>query len=132
MGQHHSHDEPCDRSSNGRADARPRLHAAAGASLPLSGLAWAAAPELSGAMGKAAGAWLASLDARQQARALLAWADPMRNGWHYVPRSRPGVALRDMSPAQAAAAWDLISSLLSARGLEQARAQLRSSARWAS
>src|SRR5262245_64384891 len=80
--------------------------AAAGAALPLSGslsgLAWAAAPELSQAMGKAAGAWLASLDARQQPHARMAWADPLRNAWHYVPRSRPGVALRDMKPAQAA------------------------------
>jgi hypothetical protein len=126
MGQHHSHGQPSDelRAGTSRRDFLGSS-AAAGACLPLSGLAWAAAPELSGTMGKAAGAWLASLDARQRARALLAWADPMRNGWHYVPRSRPGLALRDMSPAQAAAAWDLIASLLSARGLEQARAQLR-------
>ena len=96
MGQHHSHDQPSDelRAGTSRRDFLGSS-AAAGASLPLSGLAWAAAPELSGAMGKAAGAWLASLDARQRARALLAWADPMRNGWHYVPRSRPGLALRD-------------------------------------
>ena len=142
MGQHHSHDKSrdtdhdksydksYDKSHDKSLSAPSRRDflsstAAAGAALPLTGLAWAAAPELSQAMGKAAGAWLASLDQRQQVRALLAWADPQRNAWHYVPRSRPGVALRDMSQVQAAAAWDLISSLLSARGLEQARAQLR-------
>jgi hypothetical protein len=126
MGQHHSHDKPDDKAADGpsRRDVLG-TGAAAGAALPLSGLAWAAAPELSGAMGKAAGAWLASLEARQRSRALLAWADPMRNAWHYVPRNRPGLALREMSSAQAAAAWELIGALLSARGLSQARAQLR-------
>src|SRR5262245_46660729 len=125
MGQDHSHDKSGDKSPGPSRRAFLGSSAAAGAAVPLTGLAWAAAPELSGAMGKAAAAWLAALDVRQRARALLAWADPMRNAWHYVPRNRPGLALRDMSPAQAAAAWDLIGALLSARGLNQARAQLR-------
>jgi hypothetical protein len=121
-GRHEAGHEPGDGARDGPSR---RDVLGAGAAVPLSGLAWAAAPELSATMAKAAGAWLASLEARQQARALLPWADPMRNNWHYVPRSRPGLALRDMRPAQAAAAWELISSLLSARGLQQARAQLR-------
>ena len=93
-------------------------------SVPLSGLAWAALPEVSHDMAKAAGAWLATLAAGQQARGRLDWGDPQRKGWHYVPRNRPGVAFRDMNAAQAAAAWDLLGSLLSVRGLEQVRAQL--------
>src|SRR6185312_5346462 len=44
--------------------------------------------------------------------------------WHYVPRSRPGIALRAMSASQASAAWDLLGSLLSARGLAQVKGQL--------
>ncbi len=75
-------------------------------------------------MAKAAQAWLAALDSGQAARGRLDWADPRRDGWHYVPRSRPGLSLGEMQPAQAAAAWDLLASLLSARGLEQVRGQL--------
>jgi hypothetical protein len=98
--------------------------AAAGACLPLSALAFSAVPELAQAMAQVAQAWLGSLAPQDVARARLAWTDAGRNAWHYVPRSRPGVALREMTSAQAAAAWDLIATLLSARGLEQARGQL--------
>jgi hypothetical protein len=104
---------------------RAFLSAAAGASVPFAGPAWAALPELSQQMAKAAQAFLAALDARQSLRARLEWADPRRNSWHYVPRSRPGLSLAEMQPAQAAAAWDLLAALLSARGLSQVRAQLR-------
>ena len=117
MGHQHSHDRPSRRRFLGST-------AAAGASVPLSGLAWVALPELSQDMAKAARAWLSALTAAQLQRARLDWSDPLRTSWHYVPRSRPGIALREMSAAQMAAAWDLISSLLSARGLEQVRAQL--------
>ena len=48
----------------------------------------------------------------------------MRENWHYVPRARPGLALRAMDPKQTMAAWDLLGSLLSGRGLEQVRGQL--------
>ena len=117
MGHPPSHDRPSRRDVLGST-------AAAGAALPLASLAWAGVPELADDMGKAARAWLSLLAAGQRPRARLAWSDPLRNAWHYVPRSRPGIALRDMSPAQAAAAWDLISTLLSPRGLAQARGQL--------
>ena len=56
--------------------------------------------------------------------AQLEWTNRRRESWHYVPRSRPGVALRDMNAAQTAAAWDVLGSLLSARGLDQVRGQL--------
>jgi hypothetical protein len=75
-------------------------------------------------MAKAAGAWLASLGPDQAARARLAWSDPRRQDWHYVPRSRPGVTLGEMNAREAAAAWDLLAELLSARGLEQVRQEL--------
>ncbi len=117
MGHHHADPKPSRREFLGAT-------VAAGASVPLSGLAWAALPEVSHDMAKAATAWLATLAAGQQARGRLDWGDPQRKSWHYVPRSRPGVAFRDMNAAQAAAAWDLLGSLLSVRGLEQVRAQL--------
>jgi uncharacterized protein DUF3500 len=97
---------------------------AAGMTASLPGLTWAATPEVSRDMARAAAAWLAQLDQRQQREAQLEWASRLRESWHYVPRSRPGVALRAMNPRQTAAAWDLLGSLLSARGLDQVRGQL--------
>jgi hypothetical protein len=109
---------------------RPHAHAsrraflgsalALGVATPLA-RSFAAAPQASRDMARAAGAWLAQLGTAQRREAQLEWASRWREGWHYVPRSRPGVALRDMSAAQAAAAWDLLGALLSARGLEQVR-----------
>ena len=101
-----------------------RTATAAGVTASLPQLSWAAAPQVTRDMARAAGAWLAALDQRQQREAQLEWASRQRESWHYVPRSRPGVALRAMSPAQTAAAWDLLGSLLSARGLDQVRGQL--------
>lgn len=72
-------------------------------------------------MAGAARAWLAQLDERQRRSAQLAWSSPQRESWHYVPRSRPGVALREMTEGQVAAAWDLLGALLSTRGLTQVR-----------
>jgi hypothetical protein len=75
-------------------------------------------------MARAARAWLGLLDQRQQREAQLEWASRQRESWHYVPRSRPGVTLRTMNASQASAAWDLLGSLLSARGLAQVKGQL--------
>ena len=99
--------------------------AALGLSLPLSSLAWAASPQVSRDMARAATAWLAQLDDRQRRSAQLPWSSRQREDWHYVPRTRPGLALRQMRPAQAAAVWDLLGTLLSARGREQVRELLR-------
>ena len=99
--------------------------AALGLAVPLSGLTWAAAPGVTRDMARAAGAWLALLDDRQRRIAQLAWSSSQREGWHYVPRGRPGVALRQMSAPQSAAAWDVLGTLLSARGREQVRDLLR-------
>jgi hypothetical protein len=97
---------------------------ALGAAASMPDLSWAAAPQVSADMGKASQAWLARLDAGQRREAQLEWSSPVRESWHYVPRSRPGLALRAMSPPQAAAAWDLLGTLLSGRGLDQVRGQL--------
>lgn len=95
----------------------------AGASIPSRG--WAVVPGVADEMGKAAAAWLASLDLAQRARAQFGWSDPKRNDWHYVPRRRPGVALGEMNAGQSAAAWDLLSALLSPRGLNLVREQFK-------
>jgi hypothetical protein len=98
---------------------------AVGASVSLPQLGWAAVPQVGEDTAKAARAWLATLDARQQGQARLEWASRRREDWHFVPRSRPGLAFRDMSAGQIAAAWDVLGSLLSARGLGQVRGLIR-------
>jgi hypothetical protein len=99
--------------------------AALGLALPLSRLAWAGTPQIAADMARAAGAWLAQLDGRQRRSGQLAWSSSRREDWHFVPRERAGVPLGAMSAAQAAAAWELLGTLLSARGLGQVRDLLK-------
>src|SRR5262245_43449468 len=101
-GRHrHGSGRPSRRQVIGRATA-------AGLVLPLSRLAWAATPEVAGDMSRAVRAWLGQLDERQRAGAQLAWSTRRLEDWHYVPRSRAGVPLRQMTQAQTAAAWDVL------------------------
>jgi hypothetical protein len=102
-----------------------RAGAAAGLAGALPQLVWAAAPQVAQDMARAAGAWLARLGEQQRRAAQLGWRSQAREGWHYVPRARPGVPLRAMDAGQATAAWDVLGSLLSARGLEQVRGLIR-------
>jgi hypothetical protein len=97
---------------------------AAGAAASLPPLLAAATPQASAEMARAARAWLGELDERQRKDAQLEWGSRLRESWHYVPRSRPGIALRAMSARQTTAAWDLLGSLLSARGLAQVKGEL--------
>jgi hypothetical protein len=92
---------------------------ALGLSLPLSRLTWAATPEVTRDMARAAQAWLELLDAGQRRSAQLDWSSRRREDWHYVPRERAGLALRQMGAAQTTAVWDLLGTLLSARGRQQ-------------
>jgi hypothetical protein len=75
-------------------------------------------------MARAAQAWLDTLGAQQRPQAQLDFRNHAREGWHYIPRSRPGIALRDMNDRQTGATWDLLGTLLSARGLHQVRGLL--------
>ena len=120
----HDHDH----GENGRGVTRRTVLKAAaafgtGASVSSSAV-WAMAPAVPTEMANAASAWLKLLDDRQRARSQFEWSDPSRHDWHYVPRSRPGLTLGEMNPAQTAAFWDLLGTLLSARGMEQVRSQL--------
>lgn len=71
-------------------------------------------------MATAADAWLGSLGSARGAQ--LPFADDARRDWHYVPRPRPGIALRDMTAPQRAAATGLLRASLSARGAGRAEA----------
>ncbi|HEU4369599.1 MAG TPA: DUF3500 domain-containing protein [Methylomirabilota bacterium] len=76
----------------------------------------AARPAIAGA----ATAFLAALSADGRRRAVFAFDDKERVNWHYVPRHREGLALKDMPAAARAAAHELMKASLSAAGYGKA------------
>ncbi len=72
------------------------------------------------AIAAAAGAFLAALPADLQRAATFAVSDKERQNWHYVPRGREGVPLKQMSRAARAAAHELMKTSLSAVGYGKA------------
>jgi hypothetical protein len=68
-------------------------------------------------LARAALDWLGSLDEPRRQKAVIAFDDAERENWHYVPRSRRGLALRDMSEAQRARALAVLESALGAGGV---------------
>jgi hypothetical protein len=73
-------------------------------------------------MAAAARAFLAGLDLPLRRRAQLAFDSPDRTDWHYVPRQRAGVALKELSPDQRALALALLQTGLSPLGFAKAEA----------
>lgn len=73
-------------------------------------------------MERAAHGWLAGLTASQQRVVCWAFDSEERGDWHYAPRRRHGLALRDMDAPQQAAARGLLATALSPAGDAKARA----------
>jgi len=73
-----------------------------------------------GAMADAANVWLGTLTTPRGAQ--FPFADDARRDWHYVPRARAGLALRDMAASQRAAATALLRAGLSSKGAGLAEA----------
>lgn len=57
----------------------------------------------------------------QRPRLVFGFEDRRRRDWHYIPRGRPGLALRDMAAPQRDLVWTLLAIALSDRGLTQVR-----------
>lgn len=71
-------------------------------------------------LAEAATGWISTLDADQRARALRSFGEATRIDWHFVPKpERKGVQLRDMTPAQEAAALALLRATVSHGGYEK-------------
>jgi hypothetical protein len=81
-------------------------------------LAEQARPEV--AMARAAEAFLATLDAPQAARVQFAFDSEERFNWHYIPRARQGLPLKEMNPSQRDAAMAFLKTGLSASGFSRA------------
>ena len=75
------------------------------------------APDPSSAMASAASAWLTALDPARQMQASLPFGSEERLNWGFVPRSRRGVSIREMSTGERSAARAILESSLSKSGL---------------
>ncbi|MDH3733072.1 MAG: DUF3500 domain-containing protein [Gemmatimonadota bacterium] len=75
-----------------------------------------ASAELPHEMSEAAGAYLGTLDAAGRDRGTWSLEDDARFDWHFVPREREGMPLKDMTDGQRAAAHGLLHSILSSQG----------------
>jgi hypothetical protein len=94
---------------------------AAAAALGLSAPREKASPASAAAeMAPAAANFLASLGPEQRALAAFEFGDDERLNWHYIPRDRKGLALKDMTSVQRTLAHGLLSTGLSHRGYVKA------------
>ena len=67
-------------------------------------------------MTECANRFLAALDTKQRARATFPFDTDERLNWHYIPRERRGVPLREMTPYQKHLASALLAAGLSQTG----------------
>jgi hypothetical protein len=58
----------------------------------------------------------------QRERLLQPFTEAARTDWHYTPRSRTGLPLKEMTPAQRAASQKLLAAALSDEGLKKVQA----------
>ncbi len=94
-----------------------KLLYAAGLSLSLLAQAFAGpAAEIA----DAAKNFLAALTPEQAAKAKFEMASGERVNWHFVPKERKGLSMKDMTPAQDHLAYGLLGSTLSQRGFLKA------------
>ena len=70
----------------------------------------------SSAMAEAAQRFLNSLAAEQRARTVIQFDDDERQNWHFIPRDRKGLPLREMTPTQKHLAAALLAAGLSQQG----------------
>jgi glyoxylase-like metal-dependent hydrolase (beta-lactamase superfamily II) len=71
-------------------------------------------------MAEAARRFLSVLTPAQRARAVFPVDADERLRWHYVPKPRPGIALKELDDAQRALAYGFLGTALSRRGLVKA------------
>ena len=71
-------------------------------------------------MAEAAKHFLAALTGAQREKAVIPFTDEERYNWHYIPRARKGLPLKEMTPPQKHLAHALLSAELSQRGYMKA------------
>lgn len=71
-------------------------------------------------MTAAARAFLAVLNDEQRPKATFEFASDERENWHFIPKERKGITLKELTPAQRHLAYALLTSGLSQRGAVKA------------
>ena len=82
-------------------------------------LAQQAQIELSEAIVAASNLFVSGLDAQQRERASFDFNDEERLNWHFIPRAREGVTLKELTPEQLLTARELLQTLFSAKGFQK-------------
>src|SRR4051794_8836953 len=93
------------------------------AALGVVGLAvWAGAQgdHSGGEMAVAAERFLVALDGQSKAAASFPFDSPERTNWHFIPRPRKGLPIKDMDPASRALAFGLLRTGLTGSGFLKA------------
>lgn len=75
-----------------------------------------------GEIEKAARAFITVLDTAQRRQACFSWNEEERFNWHFVPRARKGLPLKEMTEAQRSKAYVLLKTCLSSDGYKKATA----------
>ena len=105
------------------------MHLAQRLSVPFFGICLAFSsftPRTAGAheagtqMAAIAKVWLAALTPEQKAKACFEFAAEERENWHFIPRERKGLPLKEMTPQQRLLAHALLNTGLSFRGSAKA------------
>lgn len=78
------------------------------------------AHDASGEMAAAANAWLSSMSDEQKAKACFDFGADERKDWHFIPRNRKGLPIKEMTTEQRLLAHALLSNGLSHRGYAKA------------
>lgn len=113
----HPHDESDPHHHRHHGPPTRRTVLAAAALLPF-GSASAQTVDAAQRIADAANRFLVSLDDAQRQKAMIAFESGNRLDWHYIPRSRSGLALGEMRADQADAARALFATVLNQRGLD--------------
>ncbi len=95
---------------------RPSLMLAASGVVGLAVWAGAYADRAGNSMYEAASRLTAALDDGQKAKGMFAFDSPERLNWHFIPRPRKGLPVKEMNSAQRALAFGLLHTGLGASG----------------
>ncbi len=99
---------------------KPSLLLASSAIVGLALWAGAQVAPVGDQMAVAADRLLASLTPEQAAKAVFPYDSPERLNWHFIPRDRKGVSIKELSPDERALAFGLIQSGLAGSGFLKA------------
>jgi hypothetical protein len=72
------------------------------------------------AMAESANKFLASLNAEQKAKASFSFGDEQRYDWHFIPKDRKGLPLKEMNEQQRKLAMEFLKSGVGAAGYQKA------------